>query len=336
MAMRETKRKARMPGAGPPSSGSRDLAPTELRYQLLRPGPGRVPWKVGTLVSGIGVGSAAATAVIMHNYLFLWATPIFMAVANGLIYGVSRLFSAPEGMRAAPVAIVPWGIVLEPDGVADALPWPRIREVSYQRFESVQREAGSKDTISIAIMLFDTDLGLVQAQAEDGEWVTSVDAFAPRFARSVQRGPSADLAGTEPLETGGMPTSLALLRRAESILASADGRASLGLEAGDYRTVSSRIAGPETRAVLRAALWDGKARLDPGAMAAVLIAELRITDLLQDLLRLILSPTPLLAAVARAAALRLGASRVAAGSLDELELFLPAQELNELKRWAGV
>lgn len=328
--MRKTRRGS---AARTSSTTKRDLAPAELRYQFLRAGPGRSPWALRGISGGIGLGVAATLALSTHTRLLLATAPVFAAIVNGAFRGVARLLGPSKDFRALPVAIVPWGIVLDPDGEATALPWPRLRELSFTR---VDREGNrNNDAPAITIMLFDTDVGVVQAQAEDGEWVSSVDAFAPRFARSAARGPAGDLAGKEPLDTTGLPPTLALLRRAEAVLDSADGRASLGIESGNYRTMSSKTAGPETKQILQDALWSDGGALDPGPLAAVLAAELGVTDLLPDLLRMILSISPLLAAAARAAAQRLGASPAHAGSLDELEGFLSAQDVAELRRWAG-
>jgi hypothetical protein len=241
---------------------------------------------------------------------------------------------------------VPWGIVIDPDGDPTPVPWSRMRHVSFtltqpdrnrllaSSFYGIERDRRD-DAPARALLVFETDVGAVQAAGEDGEWIAELRSLVPRVAKAAERWPAGDLYGTAFLEVNDLPVSLALFRHAEAILASADGRASLGLpEQGDYRTTHSRVAGPETLDVLRRALWKGEG-LDPGPLAAVLAAELGIAELLPDLLRLILSPSPLLAAVAKASAMRLGASLVVAGSFDEVERFLPADVMAELRSWAG-
>lgn len=324
-----TKRAVRASGSR--DGTSRDLAPPELRYQYLRAGPGRSPWALRGIAGGIGIGAAVTLALVTNLRILLGTAPVIAALVGGLFRGFARLLGPSKDYRAAPVAIVPWGILLDPDTDPQALPWPKVRELSFTR---VDREGNrNNDAPAITIMLFDTEAGVVQAQGEDGEWVSSVDAFAPRFARSALRGPAGELTGTDALDTTGLPPTLALLRRAEAVLDSADGRSSLGIEAGNYRTISSKTAGPETKQILRDALWNDGSPADPGPLAAVLTAELGVTDLLPDLLRLILSTSPLLAATARAAARKLGASPAHAGSLDELTHFLPEKDLAELRRW---
>lgn len=326
-------RKPRRPAATTASSTSqRDLVPAELRYQFLRAGPGRSPWAV----RGVGVAVGVLVGLALFGYTGMvqafFVVPVVAGLVGWVFAGVARLIGPSKEYRALPVGIVPWGLVIDPDGASIAVTWRGLRELSFVR---VGRDGNrDADVPHTAVMLFNTEAGVVQAQGEDGEWVTTIDAFAPRFARAAPRGPSADIEGTEPLDMAEVPGSLALLRRAEALLQSAEGRASLGLEGGDYRTTSSKVAGPETRALLRAALWEADAKYDPGPLAAVLAAELGVEELLPDLLRLILSTSPLLSATARAAALRLGASPVAAGSLDELQYFLPDADIAELRRWA--
>lgn len=327
--MRKTRREAAVRKS---LASSRSLAPPELRYQFLREGPGRSPWAVRGFSTGVGVVAGGVMMFVLNHKGGLLVAPVVAAVVNALAHGVGRLLGPSKDYRALPVAIVPWGIILDPDGAPTALGWPAIRELSFTRVDrDGNRDGGAP---AIAIMLFDTEAGVVQAQAEDGEWVTSIDAFAPRFAQAASKGPAADLAGETALETEGIPPSLALLRRAEAILDSADGRATLGMESGTYRTVSSRTPTPETKNILRTILWNASADFDPGPLAAVLIAELGIAELLPDLLRMILATSPLLAAVSRAAAQRLGAGRVQTGSLDELRLYLDPKDLAELERWS--
>lgn len=328
-----TKRAARASGSRAASGGAnaRDLAPPEMRYQYLRAGPGRSPWAVRGIAGAIGLGGAVTLALVTNLRILLGTAPVIAAIVGGLFRGFARLLGPSKDYRAAPVAIVPWGILVDPDTEPRALPWPKVRELSFTRVD--RQGSRNNDAPAVTIMLFDTEAGVVQAQGDDGEWVSSIDAFAPRFARSALRGPAGDLTGTDPLDTTGLPPTLALLRRAEAVLDSADGRSSLGIEAGNYRTISSKTAGPETKQILRDALWNDGSPLDPGPLAAVLTAELGVTDLLPDLLRLILSTSPLLAATARAAARKLGASPAHAGSLDEIAHFLPEQDLTELRRW---
>jgi hypothetical protein len=58
-------------------------------------------------------------------------------------------------------------------------------------------------------------------------------------------------------------------------------------------------------------------------------------DLVPDLLRLVSSPHPIVAAFAKAAALRLGAPLNRAGTLSEIGPFLFDEDLDAIRAWAG-
>jgi hypothetical protein len=56
-------------------------------------------------------------------------------------------------------------------------------------------------------------------------------------------------------------------------------------------------------------------------------------ELLPELLGLAVSPHPIAAAAAKAAALRLGAAQSRAGSIDEVAAFLFEEDHEKLERW---
>jgi hypothetical protein len=305
----------------------REVVPAALRYQGLAAGPLKSRWVSGGVAAGGVIAAALATGV----QSLIVASPFIAIAVGGVVALVSGLGESTKGLRALPIAIVPWGIVLDPDRAPVPVPWSGVQEITYTL---VQRDKRNQpERLRLAIMTFHMGDTRLRASAEEGEWVTAAAELFRKLARAAEHPPAADLAGKDPLDVAELPAPLALLRRAEAILESAQGRMDLGLDAGNYRSTSSRTVGPETRDLLRKALWNGKPRLDPGPLAAVLIAQLRITELLPDVLSLIMSPSPLLAATARAAALRLGASRIAAGSFDEVALFAPARDLSELRAW---
>jgi hypothetical protein len=75
---------------------------------------------------------------------------------------------------------------------------------------------------------------------------------------------------------------------------------------------------------------------DARPLAAMVAALLRLQSLVPDLLRLASSPHPLVAAVAKAAAMRLGAGKNRAGAIAEVAAFLFDEDLDRLERWAAV
>jgi hypothetical protein len=74
---------------------------------------------------------------------------------------------------------------------------------------------------------------------------------------------------------------------------------------------------------------------DPRPLACLIAAEVGATELAGLVVGLTTNPHPLVAAVARAAALRLGADVRRVGSLDELAEFLPDADLDQLRAWSN-
>jgi hypothetical protein len=161
--------------------------------------------------------------------------------------------------------------------------------------------------------------------------VANLEAYAAEAARPA----AGDLEGAAPLGDGVTePAFGALFHAAELLCTTSRGAAQLLLPSGGYRTAAARIAAPETIAVLRLALEEGAGcPADPRPLAALLAGMLGAEELVPDLLLLVSSPHPLVAALAKAAALRLGAPPNRAGSLDEVAAFLFEEDVESCKRW---
>jgi len=109
----------------------------------------------------------------------------------------------------------------------------------------------------------------------------------------------------------------------------------LGLPSGGYRQAASCAASEHTVAILRGILRDKTPhRVDPRAFAAVVAAELHATALAEDLVALVQSPHPVIAAVAKVAARKLGVATARVGALDEVAPFLAEQDVAALRGWA--
>jgi hypothetical protein len=86
--------------------------------------------------------------------------------------------------------------------------------------------------------------------------------------------------------------------------------------------------------VLRRILVDRTPRAaDPRAFAAVVAAELDARELAPEIIPLTQCPHPLVAAVAKQAARKLGVSRARTGTLDEVAPFLWEGDRARLEAW---
>ena len=72
---------------------------------------------------------------------------------------------------------------------------------------------------------------------------------------------------------------------------------------------------------------------DPRAFAAVVAAELRAVELATELVTLTQCPHPVVAAVAKQAARKLGVARARTGTLDEIAPFLHDGDRAQLDAW---
>src|SRR5262249_20720916 len=102
------------------------------------------------------------------------------------------------------------------------------------------------------------------------------------------------------------------------------------------RTIASPTAAPETIALLRRILTNGldaAPPADPRPLAAVIAVRLGAKELVLELLKLVSSPHPVVAAMAKAAANRLGAPRNRAGAIDEVASFLFEEDFESIVRW---
>jgi hypothetical protein len=142
-----------------------------------------------------------------------------------------------------------------------------------------------------------------------------------------------DLEGIQPAEVL-EPECEMLFVAARTWLETAQASAQLDLPPAGYRRAGARASSPRAVEVLRRVLRDRTPReADPRAFAAVIAAEVHALDLVPDLIALTQCPQPVVAAVARQAAHKLGAARARIGTLDEVTPFLFEGDRARLDVW---
>jgi hypothetical protein len=282
----------------------------------------------------------AATALAAGAGVILWGgQPISAgalltgaAMAAGALVASFRMTRHPA--RGMTMAIVPWGVLVDPDAELRVLRWAAIQRVTVDVSHALR--GGTPVTIA-SVVTVDTGRERLVGRALGAvglEGLTvNLEAYAGESARPV----SVDLDGTEPVGDGATePVMAELLARASDLCTTGRGAAILDLPAGGYRSMSASTAGPETLALLRSVLDSGDAQhpADARPLAAIVAVILGARDLVPDLLRLVSAPHPIVAAVARAAAVRLGAPQSRAGTVDEVAAFLFAEDHERIASWA--
>lgn len=307
------------------------LAPApDFRYVGFEPAPSLGPrFLAGTLLGGASVGAALGRALSVGEAMVgatLAATGI--AYLWRKLHGPGPLF----GRSGVPLAFVPWGVLVdEPQGLR-VLRWAAVRRVHLHVIYG--RDEATPSTLW-SVVTVETDRERWSARAPGAVPLEAVLANLRAYAAEASHGVAMDLDGERRGEGPVEPDFEPLLGAVREFADSAPASSRLSLPAAGYRRAAARAAGDGAIDELRRVLADRTPRaVDPRPFAAVLAAELCATELARDLVRLVQSPHPFVAGVAKAAARRLGAEASKTGSLEEVAPFLLDADVAAMDDWA--
>lgn len=286
----------------------------------------------------------AASGAILLGHASGWAAALCGIVVGAAVALGMRLRSGPVrqwGTRGMQLGFTPWGVLVEPeDGPrlpeegARVLHWAAIERVHLEMIYG--RDGGTPSTLFSNVTV-ETGREAFVARAAGAVPLDTVLVHMDAYAREQAQKVALDLDGARAGEGPVEPDFEPLLSAALESIESAPSSHRLGLPPSGYRRASARAASAVTVDVLREVLCDRTAKaVDPRAFAAVLAVELHAVELAQDLARLAQSPHPLLAAVARAGACKLGASVSKVGSIEEVAPFLLPDDVVAIEAWTRV
>jgi hypothetical protein len=309
------------------------LAPApDFRYVGLDAGPRS---RFGVWASA-AVGAATLTAGLWHGVTPRGVLLTALAGVTGMMalrrVGAPQLAKKWNG-RPVPMGIVPWGILVDPDHHPRVLRWPAVKGVHVEMLHG--RDQGTPTTVW-SVVTVETEKGeTLVGRASGAVSLDRLMAHLAPYSREQAHVVALDLdgerAGEGPLEPDVEP----LLAAVRTWLDSAEASTRLDLPPSGYRSVGARAASERTVSALREVLRDRRERIvDPRAFAAACAAELHARELAEDLLPLVQSPHPVIAAVAKAAAKRLGAATARVGALDEVAPFLMEHDVEALRAWS--
>jgi len=238
-----------------------------------------------------------------------------------------------DAIRPHRLSIVPWGVLVHADAAPRVLHWAAVREVNVELFHEMDHATPSTRWSLITVR---TERETFAGRAHGSVSLERLEAHLGLYTVEAGRPLALDLDGDVPL--GGLlePTFEPLLSEARRLVASGDLRERLALAPRSYRDAGTEAC-PETQRALKSVLRSGlESNADARALAAVLAVELGAKGLLAEVVPLTLSPNPLLAAVSRGAALRLGADIKQVGALEEIGDFLPELDLLQIREWSQV
>lgn len=314
-----------------PFQEERLAPPPDFRYIGLDAGP-RV--KLGYLAGLVGatatLGAGLAGGFGSRGMLAMAIVGAAATLALGRAGG-------PHGARGwqahgVAMAIVPWGVLVHPEEKSRVLRWPGVERVDARVIYG--SDTGTPESLW-SIVTVETSREKLSGRAPGAVAIERLQVHVEAYAREASHVVALDLSGAEPGEGPLEPEVEPLLEAARAYIVGAPASDRLGLPASGYRRTSAKATSARAVAELRSVLRDRVAKpIDPRAFAAVIAAELGATDLIDDLLALIQCPHPIIAAVARAAAKKLGVGTSRAGSLDEVAPFLMDQDVSALEAWA--
>lgn len=301
-------------------------APPDFRYVGLWPSPsGR---RVRIRATAIGVAAFGLGTFLAGPEPVTLALAGLAGLATGLLVnrrsGPTRLASDVQ----APMAIVPWGVMVRSETSLRVLRWPAIVGLTVDFVHEMDHATPSTRWSVVTIRTAREVLG---GRAPGYLPLEVLEACHSDYAEQAGRRLALDPWGIESIESAGEPSVQTLLDRSRHLLHSGALRDAFDLSARGYRGGSDVSSRSLTR--LQELLRSEPDGPDPRPIAAILAAELDARPLSDDVAALALSPHPVLAAVARVAALRLGVDVQRVGALDELQEFLPVVDFEALGAW---
>jgi hypothetical protein len=281
------------------------------------------------------LGAATLGAGLWHGATPRGLTLIALAALTGAVAlkrGGMQELARRFGGQPVPMAIVPWGILVQPEGEPRVLRWSALKRVHVDMVHG--RDQGTPTTLwSIVTIETQKDeklVGRASGTVPLDRLMAHLELYAEEQAHRVALDLDGEQKGEGPIEPDVEP----LLAATRTWLGSAAAAGRLGLHPSGYRTGGALVASERAIAVLREILRDRRARtIDPRAFAAVCAAELHAAELADDLVPLVQSPHPVLAAIAKVAAKRLGAATARVGALGEVAPFLNPHDVAALEAW---
>ncbi|WP_394843734.1 hypothetical protein LZC95_42630 [Pendulispora brunnea] len=308
------------------------LAPApDFRYVGFFPGPRHGLGVLGGVVAaGAGVGAG-----IWHTFGPRGAIASGLVAVATTAYSMHRLRwgrTPHVAPRSVPMALVPWGLLVDHEEQPRVLRWAGITRV---HIETTFGRDQATDSTLWSYVVIETPrerfTGHTPGAVPLERLTVHLDAYANEAAHSIALDLDGSQAGRGPYE----PDCEPLVRAARAYVQTSSASARLGLEAAGYRRITSRCPSARTLDTLRTILRDRTdRRVDPRPFAAIVAAELGAKALVNELVALVQSPHPIVAAVAKAACQRLGVAQSRIGTLDEVAPFLMEPDLVTLQAWA--
>ena len=302
----------------------------DFRYVSLEP---IAAPRLGVAATAFGLGAGVTLATSGLDLRHALVAGAFASVLSAFALRGAGGAAAPA-TGSVRMAIVPWGVLVETDEAPRILRWAAVRRIEVETSRAHHLLAGPALSSRVVVAterdrFVGEAVGVVRLERLVEHLVEYASEQSTPLAVDLFGAPD----GAEPIEAI-EPGCEMLIASARDWLQTASAVMQLGLEPAGYRRTSALAPTPRAIDVLREILRDQTPKpADPRAFAAVVAAEIRACELIPDLVALTQCPHPLVAAVARQAARKLGASRAKTGTVEELGEFLFDADRARLEAW---
>lgn len=302
----------------------------DFRYVSLEP---ITAPRLGVFATAFGLGAGVTLATSGLDIRHALAAGAFASVLSAFALRGAGAPAAPA-TGSVRMAIVPWGVLVETDESPRILRWAAVRKIEVETSRAHHFLAGPALSSRVVIVTErDRFEGVAVGVVRLERLVEHLAGYANEQATPIALDLFGEADGAEPIEAI-EPGCEVLLASARDWLETASAVVHLGLVPAGYRRASALAPTPLALDVLRRILSDRTPKAaDPRAFAAVVAAEINACELIPDLVALTQCPHPLVAAVARQAARKLGASRAKTGTVEELGAFLFDSDRARLEAW---
>lgn len=289
--------------------------------------------RLGVAATAVGLGAGVTLALSGLDTRHALLAGVVASIMSALALRGAGAEPA-AAMGSARMAIVPWGVLVETAESPRILRWAAVRRIKIETSRAPRLLAGPTLSSRVAI---ETDhdrfvgetVGIVSLE----RLIEHLDAYASEQCCPLALDLDGGDEGPESLEAI-EPGCEMLIASARDWLGTAGAMVELGLAPAGYRRASALAPTPRAIEVLRRILRDRTPRAaDPRAFAAVVAAELHAGELVPELVALTQCPHPLVAAVARQSARKLGAARAKTGTVEEVAPFLFEADRASLEAW---
>ena len=279
------------------------------------------------VLARLGRGAVFAT---VGASMFAEGSAVIPMVVGGALGALAGVLGSSSGQTPpSGIALVPWGVIVDSTDATSAIRWTGIRKLHV-------RYQGAHDGSVHARVEIDSIRGRFVGFALDtidlGALATGLEEVTAASSRPL----AVDLEGHRVED--GLPFAERIVGAA-SHLVSTLGEA-FALAPHSYRgaRMATRDEGPVVAALHAHGERLNAGDADPWALLAAVAGELRLSGFRKDLSRLSASPHPAVAAVARAALIRVTArddDEPVESEEESLSWFLDPDDLAALRAWAS-